>query len=80
MHPIRMQGMHGTGLGSGLGGRKPPFCIAWGLGGFARVVLHRFAMHGQRPPSKAMQHPPCNATPCEACEACPPEAYRMQSQ
>jgi hypothetical protein len=61
-------------LGPGLRGASAPFCIAWGLGGFARVVLHRFAMHGQRPPSKAMQHPPCNALgqgpcPCESCGA-----------
>jgi hypothetical protein len=61
-------------LGPGLRGASAPFCIAWGLGGFARGLLHRFAPPGQRPPSKAMQHPPCNALgqgpcPCESCGA-----------
>ena len=81
---IALQCVHpssGTPLGlhckamHGLGGLPPPFCIAWGLGGFARAVLHRFAMHGQRPPSKAMQHPPCNAL---GQGPCPREAYGMQ--
>jgi hypothetical protein len=41
------------------------------MGGGARAVLHRKAMHGQRPPSKAMQQAMqvalVSVKPCEAC-------------
>jgi hypothetical protein len=48
--------------------------FAWG--GVARAVLHRFAMHGQRPPSKAMQHRTGFAPQAKRCTCFAPQAKR----